>query len=132
MDEQSYMTKEPLSYLEEEIGELDREIVTLIGNLSLVSGAQIRRLYFEGSGNGRADEQRARRALLRLTRLGVLTRLERRIGGKKFGSDGFCYRLGAQGQRLVRWWSQGSDEQGRAHPEPGERFVKHRLAVVPR
>lgn len=115
--------------LDEELSERDRRIVEVTDRLTLLSGAQIRRLYFEGTGTGRADSQRARRGLLRLVRLGVLARLERRIGGKKFGSDTFCYRLGPGGQRLARWWRDGIDAPGRLRPEPGARFVRHRLAV---
>jgi Replication-relaxation len=115
--------------LEHEIAELDRRVIETVHRLTLVSGAQIRRLHFETSGNGRNDGQRARRALLRLSRLGLLVRMERRIGGKKFGSEGFCYRLGAEGQRLMSWWDQGAVTLGRVRPEPGARFVQHRLAV---
>jgi hypothetical protein len=121
--------KRSLGLLLETTSERDRRVVELVSMLSVVTGAQIRRVLFEKSGTGRTDDQRARRALLRLTRLGVLVRLERRIGGKKSGSDGFCYRLGPEGQRLERWWQDGVDGPGRARPEPGERFTSHRLAV---
>ena len=45
-------------------------------------------------------QQAARRALQRLTKLGLLATLERRIGGVRSGSDGLIYRLGPAGQRL--------------------------------
>jgi Replication-relaxation len=130
MDEQEYVIRRSMSELDEQLGVHGREIVQLIAKLHLISGQQVRRFCFAGSGNGRTDEQRARRALLSLTRLGVLTRLERRVGGVRSGSEGFCYRLAPDGRRLIRWWA-GDSEAGRrwSLPEPGERFVKHRLAV---
>jgi protein involved in plasmid replication-relaxation len=130
MDEQEHVIRHSMSEFEEHLGMQDREIVQLVGKLSLVSGQQIRRVCFVGSGNSRTDEQRARRALLSLTRLGVLARLERRVGGARSGSEGFCYRLAPAGRRLMRRWA-GDSEAGRSWslPEPGERFVRHRLAV---
>jgi hypothetical protein len=125
----SYATKQALLETERRLSERDREIVRLVSCMSLVSGQQIRRLVFRQIGNGRNAGQLARRALLRLIRLGVLARLERRIGGVKSGSDGFVYRLGPVGQRLWRSWSKEPDARGRARPEPGARFVDHRLAV---
>jgi protein involved in plasmid replication-relaxation len=115
--------------LDEALSELDREIIGLVDRLALLTGSQIRRLYFDDSELGRTGDHRARRALLGLTKLGVLTRLERRIGGKKFGSEGFCYRLAADGQRLIAWWRDGAADLARLRPEPGARFVRHRLAV---
>jgi hypothetical protein len=125
----SYATKQALLETERRLSERDREIVRLVSCMSLVSGQQIRRLVFRQIGNGRNEGQLARRALLRLTRLGVLARLERRIGGIKSGSDGFVYRLGPVGQPLWRSWCQEPKGRGRARPEPGARFVDHRLAV---
>jgi hypothetical protein len=55
--------------------------------------------------------------------------LERRIGGVKAGSDGFAYRLAPAGQRLAAAASGRDLPRGRRAPEPGERFVRHRLAV---
>jgi hypothetical protein len=118
--------------LDARLSDRDRRIVRLVAQLKLVSGGQVRRAFFEpagpSGGNGRSDGQLARRALLRLTRLGLLLRLERRIGGLKAGSDGFCYRLAPGGQRLLAFW-EGHETRGRRLPDPGERFVQHRLAV---
>ncbi len=129
MNDGNYALQRTLSHVEAALVDRDREIVAVVSKLSLVSGAQLRRLLFEAEGNGRTDGQRARRALLRLTRLGVLTRLERRIGGIKSGSEGFLYRLDSNGQRLALYWAGETVDRGRRRPEPGERFVRHRLAV---
>ena len=120
---------ELLIKLEQKLSEIDRRVLETIHRLTLVSGAQIRRLHFNLSGNEANDSHQARRGLLRLTQLGLLDRLERRIGGIASGSEGFCYRLAADGQRLVHWWRRGDATPERLRPEPGERFVHHRLSV---
>ena len=64
-----------------------------------------------------------------MTKLGILARLERRIGGIRAGSAGFIYYLGPAGQRLMGYWSGQGLTRGRFRPEPGGRYVRHRLAV---
>jgi hypothetical protein len=71
----------------------------------------------------------ARRLLARLTGLRVLSRLERRIGGRRAGSAGYVYYLGPVGQRLMAYWQGRGLVRGRLRPEPGGRYVRHRLAV---
>ena len=125
----SYVTPSALLRLDERLSDRDRDIVRAVAECTILSGSQLRRLFFPEAGQGRGDGQLARRSLLRLARYGLLVRLERRIGGLKGGSDGFCYRLGAAGQRLIRFWDGEGMTRGRQLPEPGERFVQHRLAV---
>jgi hypothetical protein len=129
MNRRRYVNSQVLRDVERQLGQRDRLVARLVSRLSLMSGGQLRQLCFEENANGRSDGQVARRALLRLTRLGVLARLDRRIGGIKGGSDGFVYRLGPVGQRLDRCWSDQPEDRGRVRPEPGARFVDHRLSV---
>jgi hypothetical protein len=129
MSRERYLTATELPRLDERLSERDRQIILLLSVLTLMSGAQVRRVYFADEGNRRSDGQLARRVLLRLTRHGLLTRLERRIGGVKSGSDGFTYRLAPAGARLASLWAGGELARGRRLPEPGEPFAAHRLAV---
>ena len=129
MSGRGYVSQRDLLQLDQRLSERDRRIVKLIGDLKLVSGNQVRRVVFEGAGTGRHDAQLARRALLRLTRAGLLDRLERRVGGVKGGSDAFVFRLASHGARLVSFWNGGGLVRGRSWPEPGARFVQHRLRV---
>ena len=123
------LTASELVRLDARLSSRDRQIIRLVGTLSLVSGSQLRRVYFASAGSGRHDAQLARRALLRLTRHGLLERLERRIGGVRAGSDGFCYRLAPGAQRLINSWDGAGLERGRRLPEPSLGFAAHRLAV---
>jgi Replication-relaxation len=125
----SYLTPVQLSRLDERLSARDRQIVRLLSDLVLMSGAQLRRVFFNDENVSRSSGQLARRTLRRLTCHGLLVRLERRIGGVRSGSEGFTYRLAPAGQRLVAMWSGGELARGRRAPEPGERFLVHRLAV---
>jgi hypothetical protein len=123
-----HVSASELLRLGETLSTRELRVLELLAALSVMSGQQLRRTCFAGEGAGRRDGQVARRVLLRLTRRGLLVRLKRRIGGVKGGSDGFTYRLGSVGQRLVDAWSGESSRRRRSH-EPGERFLQHRLAV---
>lgn len=89
------------------LSERDRAILTTVGQVRLASGEQLRRLHFPGR-----DPRAARFVLARLTHLGLLTRLDRRLGGTRAGSDGYLYQLDAAGQRL-------STRAGTAPATPG-------------
>ena len=128
MSRSSYLTPAELLRLDERLSARDRPIIRLLSNLVLMSGAQLRRVFFKDENVSRSSGQLARRTLLRLTRHGLLLRLERRIGGVRGGSEGFTYRLAPAGQRLVAMWSGSELARGRRAPEPGERFLAQGLA----
>lgn len=65
----------------------------------------------------------------RLADLGLLARLARRVGGTRAGSSGYVYYLGPAGKRLIAYWQGQGFVRGRYRPEPGGRYVCHRLAV---
>jgi hypothetical protein len=90
-------------------------------------GAHLGCLRDEATAESKARS--ARRTLSRLTTLGLLARLERRVGGIRAGSSGYVYYLGPAGQRLVAYWRGQGLTRGRLRPEPGSRYVNHRLAV---
>jgi hypothetical protein len=72
----------------------------------------------------------ARRALLRLVRLGCLERLARRVGGARAGSAGFIYRLAPAGQRLATLRGWQPEDRRRRSQVPGTLFVDHTLQVA--
>ena len=109
------------------LSEREKELIQTLDRLRLMSHAQLAVLL-------EADQtvsgfRIARRVLKRLTDLGVFARLDRRVGGIRAGSAGFIYYLGPVGQRLVAYWDGHGLTRGRFHPEPGSRYVQHRLAV---
>jgi hypothetical protein len=125
-----YLTTAALRALEVKLTERDLTVLKDVSSLRFMSGAQLTRLCFADTGDLASDGRAARRALLRLTRLGVLERLPRSIGGVRSGSSGFVYRLGQGGQRLAasRGW-QPEWRRRRSHV-PGSLFLLHTLQVA--
>lgn len=120
-----YLTTTRLNELNAQLSERDQAILRRVFDLRFVSGAQLVRLHFAD-----VPPRTARAALLRLTRLGVLERLPRLVGGVRAGSGAYVYRLGPAGQRLVVL--HGWQPQGRKHRTwvPGTLFVAHALQVA--
>src|SRR5690606_18777712 len=68
------------------------------------------------------------RILNRLEQLGVIARLERRIGGIKHGSALIVWQLGAAGDRFLR--IRRGEVGRRRYEEPGRTFMAHMLAIA--
>lgn len=123
-----YVTARAVNQLAEQLTERDWQVIKYVSSLRFVTGSQLARLCFPSKPA--ANSRSARRALLRLTRLGVLARLPRSIGGVRSGSAGFVYHCDVAGQRLaaLRGW--------RAEPRrwrsltPGQLFLAHTLQVA--
>lgn len=110
-----------------DLGPQEREVIRQLAKLRLMTHAQLAGLL--DSDQTVSGSRSARRILSRLHDLGVLARLDRRIGGVRRGSAGYVYYLGPVGQRLVSYWDGRGLTRGRFRPEPGGRYVRHRLAV---
>jgi hypothetical protein len=107
----------------------DLDAIKCVVDLRFVSGSQLARLCFDLSDDPAVSARAARRALLRLTRLGALDRLPRSVGGVRAGSAGYVYRLGLGGQRLAieRGWQP--EQRTRRSLIPGTLFLRHALQV---
>lgn len=114
-----------------DLSERERDIVRTVAKLRLASNAQLAALLASSASEASpmSAARGARRVLQRLTELGVLARLDRRVGGMRAGSAGYVYYLGPAGQRLIAYWEGRGLIRGRFRPEPGGRYVRHRLAV---
>ena len=124
--QRAYVSGRELARLAERLSERDRAIVGQVAELRLMSARQIQAIHFpaEQRQSGELAATRARqRALERLARERLLTRLERRIGGVRAGSAAFIFALGPVGQRLL-----DLDGGRRRAYEPTARFVDHTLA----
>src|SRR4029077_2182347 len=113
-----------------QLSERDLRVLRQVSELRFVSGAQLTRLCFSDAADATAKARAARRALLRLVRLGALARLPRPIGGVRAGSAGFVYHLGRGGQRLAiaRGWQP--ERRVRRSLTPGTLFLRHTLQVA--
>jgi hypothetical protein len=124
-----YVTARAVADASAKLGPRDEAIVRDLAQLRFMSGDQLARLHFADTAEPEARARAARRALLRLTRLGCLVRLPRPIGGVRAGSQGFVYALGALGQRLAseRGWQPW--RRPRRSQTPGSLFLAHTLQI---
>jgi Replication-relaxation len=113
------------------LSQSERAVIRDVDRLRLVTHAQLAALLnLDGRHRSPVTAARtARRVLAGWNELGILTRLQRRIGGVRRGSAGYVYYLGPVGQRLVAYWQGEGLRRGRFRPEPGSRFVRHGLSV---
>jgi hypothetical protein len=122
------MTQARLLVVAGQLSERDRAITQAVARLRLLSGKQAERLFFAGIESPASRARITRRSLARLVELGVLARLERRIGGVRAGAAGHVY-YAAAGRRLVSYWQgEGLGPAGSAY-EPTGMFTRHVLAV---
>lgn len=127
----SRVTHARLLRLAEEMGARERDVVRVVDRLRLVSHAQLSRLMTptDSAASSASVARTNRRVLAGLVEHGALARLDRRIGGVRAGSAGHVYYVGPVGQRLIAYWDGDGLVRGRRRPEPGSRYVRHRLAV---
>ncbi len=100
MSARPYVTSARLAWLADQLGPRDLAILRVVALIGVASGRQLERLHFAGLTSSSAARQR-QRVLRRLTSLGLLARLERRVGGARAGSAGYVYALNVAGQRLM-------------------------------
>ncbi len=122
-----YVSAWGVARLRERLSVRDLAIMRQVGEPRLMSARQIQAIHFpESEHDNAAAAMRARqRVLKRLVRDGLLSALERRIGGVRAGSAGLVLGLGPVGQRVLSI----NGPRRRAH-EPGLRFVDHTLAIA--
>lgn len=106
---------------------LDYCVLDTLQTVRIATGGQLRRLYWSDSDSGK---RLARHHLAKLTKLRVIARLDRRIGGVRAGSDGYTYALDVAGLRVV----SDSTTNGRLRKPstPGDRYLAHALAITDR
>jgi hypothetical protein len=125
-----YMTASASRQLADKLSVRDFAVLEQVSALRFVTGGQLARLCFTDDADPTAVARAARRALLRLVRLGVLARLPRPIGGVRAGSAGFVYHLGLGGQRLAELRGWQPERPRRRSQVPGTMFVRHSVQVA--
>ena len=120
-----------LLQLAHELVERDRQLLLTVQRFRLVQSDQLQRLFFNESLSRASAARVSRRSLRRLDELGVLRRLDRRIGGVRAGSSGHVYAVGPAGRRLLAHLEgRGGSVSDRGVHEPGLPFVAHTLAIT--
>jgi hypothetical protein len=108
--------------LRQQLDARDWAVLHDVARCRLMTGRQLQLLHV---GTDETAARAARRLLARLTRHGILARLERRIGGIRAGSAGYVYGLGALGFRLLH-----PDRPRRRLHEVRDGFLQHTLAIA--
>ncbi len=122
-----YISTRRLAEIEACLDQRDRELVQTVARFRVMSSRQLKTLFFIG-GSSQAMARAANRRLARLCELTLLTRLPRRVGGVRAGSNGMVFALGVAGQRLL---AGSSPPRRRRSPHtPGSRYLAHTLAVA--
>lgn len=109
------------------LSERDEAILESLEKYRLLDTRMIQRLHFHDHHSELAAARATGRTMQRLRSVGVVSALERRVGGVRRGSASFVWQLAATGERYLR------AIRGQAHRrrflEPGLTFVSHTLAV---
>jgi hypothetical protein len=113
--------------LRRRLSERDLAVLDLLRRVRLLSLRQLQRLLVV-DGSPAARTRRSQLLLTRLTKLGVVTRFSRTIGGIRAGSSGFIYGLSGLGQAVI---DTGGPLGGRRRRvwESKPYFQDHMLAV---
>jgi hypothetical protein len=106
---------------------IDYCVLDMLKTVRIATGAQLHRLYWAYNDTGK---RLARHHLAKLTKLGLIARLDRRIGGVRSGSEGYTYALDVAGQRLTA--DDTSTRRQRRPSTPGDRYLAHALAITDR
>jgi hypothetical protein len=110
----------------EHLSQRDLEVADSLDRYRYLGARQIEALHFYGHATPLTGARTCRRVLERLTQVGVVRRLDRRIGGMWAGSVSYVYALAPLGYRLLH-----DDEQSRPRRrEPSEEFLDHTLAIA--
>lgn len=116
-----------LSELAGLLSERDQAVLEAIAEHRFCTTKQVERLLFANHVTPDSGARCCRRVLSRLERWRVIERPIRRVGGLQAGSASSIWMLSSTGQRL-RNLRAGRGAIGRVR-EPGERFIRHYLAI---
>lgn len=118
--------------LMQRLSERDRAVLDDIETLRLLTTRLIQRLHFPVGSESHATPAAATKATMRvLTRLhdhGVISHLQRRIGGVRQGSQGYIWQLSSTGATIQR--TRRGETGRRRYTEPSALFSDHTLAVA--
>ncbi|MBF6188914.1 replication-relaxation family protein [Nocardia farcinica] len=109
----------------DQLSDRDRDILRLVADHRYLTTHQIQHFCFRDHETAATGARVARRVLARLGRDGLITPLDRRVGGLGSGSAVTIWRLTAAGLRIIF-----GDGRRRRGSEPSERFLRHCLAIA--
>lgn len=121
------MNAAQISRLAEQLSDRDCQILTSLERFRLLDTRMVQRLHFQDHASTLAAARAAARSMQRLQHLGVVTALDRRVGGVRRGSASYVWHLASAGERYLR--TTRGQARRRRFMEPGQTFLNHTLAV---
>lgn len=127
----SRISRAGLDRLIERLGTRDMEIVAQINAHRFLTTRQLARFCFTDKPTATAALRAAHRALAKLSTLGLIAPLARRIGGVRAGSGGYVWSLTETGGRVLERHARSEEPTRRQRSiEPSPTFLEHTLAVA--
>jgi hypothetical protein len=115
--------------MNDNLSERDWQILLTVRSFRFLTTRQLARQHFGARGPTCSIPRQVNHALGRLRDLGLLTNLERRIGGVRSGSSGHIWQITNSGNRLLA--ERHHEAAQRVRPsEPGASFLEHTLAIA--
>jgi hypothetical protein len=122
------ITSKDLDKIAGRLSSRDHAILTDLERTQVLTGVQLQRLHFTHiDTHSRARDRR--RVLQRLTNLGLVSTLDRRIGGSPAGSTSHVYTLTPTGRSLLAGHHQQPSTGQQPRRSPGAPFITHALAI---
>lgn len=128
----SRISRRQLQPLSEHLTGRDHQVLNAIEKHRFLTTRQVAGFCFTDKVTPTASLRTTNRVLLKLTELGLVVSLVRRIGGVRAGSGSYVWNLTERGARLLNYLSSGADHgRRRKRPlEPTSTFLQHTLAVA--
>ncbi len=123
------ISKRQLLETNSRLGVRDRQLLGAIQKYRYLMTGQVQRLLFTNAANSSAGLRAASRNLKKLSELGLIDSLSRRIGGVRAGSSSLIWHITHAGERLLRLHEQRAYSI-RRHFEVSAYFLAHTLAVA--
>lgn len=112
--------------LAERLTDRDRSVLGSLVAHRMLSARQLQRLHFFDAPSEASAARLTRQRMAYLAELGLVARLERRVGGVRAGSSGSIWRATDTGHQAVGT----ADRRKRRDYEPGSAYVAHTVACA--
>lgn len=109
-----------------QLSDRDRAVLRSVAAHRFLMTRHLEGMHFTGHATADSGARTARRVLKRLHEHGLLSHLQRRIGGVRAGSAGYVWAIGPVGWRLL---TTGQSPRWRRY-EPSLRLLSHYLAIA--
>jgi len=122
------ISKRQLETLDRKLSDRDKAILRSLQSCKYLTTIQIKRLHFTDNATPKAAHLAANRGLSKLQDYGLISALNRRIGGAQYGSSSYIWLLSEVGDRLLNL-NRTEHAPRKRFFEPSSAFLLHTLAV---